>query len=283
MGRMLVKIQHLKHARLLAIIILCTFIGGASTAITRAAIPDSSGVIHACYTTGLLGHTRLMDSTSTACSAGETALTWDQTGAASGVLQSDVSGKDLSGAAMVYWNLGGINFSDADLSFSNLRGSDLTGANISGTNFEYASLDHANFTNQNLSNIDFTGADLRNSNLSGATFSNLTVDNANLSGSSLSSRNLSGTSWSGANLSGSNLSNSTFDLNPDFHLTHLESSNLTNDNFSGANFSGANLSNTTTTGATFTGATWTDPTNGPATCPDNTTADMNGDTCIGHL
>ena len=45
-------------------------------AAVRAAIPDPSGVIHACYRAN--GNLRLVDKSS--CTSSETALTWNQTG-----------------------------------------------------------------------------------------------------------------------------------------------------------------------------------------------------------
>jgi hypothetical protein len=45
-------------------------------AVVQAAIPDASGVIHACYRAN--GNLRLVDKSN--CTSGETALTWNQTG-----------------------------------------------------------------------------------------------------------------------------------------------------------------------------------------------------------
>jgi hypothetical protein len=45
-------------------------------AVVQAAIPDASGVIHACYRAN--GNLRLVDKSS--CTSGETPLTWNQTG-----------------------------------------------------------------------------------------------------------------------------------------------------------------------------------------------------------
>jgi hypothetical protein len=45
-------------------------------AVVQAAIPDPSGVIHACYRAN--GNLRLVDKSS--CTSGETALAWNQTG-----------------------------------------------------------------------------------------------------------------------------------------------------------------------------------------------------------
>jgi type VI secretion system secreted protein Hcp len=57
---------------------------GAGTAVAIAAIPSTSdGVIHACYSTGSSppGALRVIDADANqTCSAGETTLTWDQTG-----------------------------------------------------------------------------------------------------------------------------------------------------------------------------------------------------------
>ena len=44
-------------------------------AVVHAAIPDASGVIHACYRAN--GNLRLVDKSS--CTSSETALTWNQT------------------------------------------------------------------------------------------------------------------------------------------------------------------------------------------------------------
>ena len=45
-------------------------------AVVQAAIPDPSGVIHACYRSN--GNLRLVDKSS--CTSNETPLTWNQTG-----------------------------------------------------------------------------------------------------------------------------------------------------------------------------------------------------------
>src|SRR5262245_32343437 len=49
----------------------------AAIAIAQAAIPDSNGVIHACYKSN--GQIRVVNSAAN-CDANETALTWNQTG-----------------------------------------------------------------------------------------------------------------------------------------------------------------------------------------------------------
>lgn len=52
-----------------------------STAVTFAAIPDTSGVIHSCYNSGLLPSFKIYDpGAGQACGLGQTALTWTQNG-----------------------------------------------------------------------------------------------------------------------------------------------------------------------------------------------------------
>src|SRR3989442_7513098 len=53
----------------------------ATGGVAYATIPDSSGVIHSCYTKST-GTIRIIDATVTNCKSGETALTWNNTGPA---------------------------------------------------------------------------------------------------------------------------------------------------------------------------------------------------------
>jgi hypothetical protein len=67
----------------LAAVTLAAVVGGASTAVVMAAIPDGNGVIHACYrnSAGLLdpkGNLRIIDDASDSCTGQETSLIWDQ-------------------------------------------------------------------------------------------------------------------------------------------------------------------------------------------------------------
>lgn len=69
----------------LAAITLAAVVGGASTAVVLAAIPDGNGVLHGCYrnSAGLLdpkGNLRIIDSASENCTGQETAVNWDQEG-----------------------------------------------------------------------------------------------------------------------------------------------------------------------------------------------------------
>jgi hypothetical protein len=63
-------------------------VGGASTVLVNAAIPDTSGTIHGCYRTGGLlqsGALRVIDTgTSQTCNNNETGLNWSQSGGSGG-------------------------------------------------------------------------------------------------------------------------------------------------------------------------------------------------------
>lgn len=45
-----------------------------------ASIPDASGVIHACYTSGPSGRVRIIDDATASCNNNETAIAWNQAG-----------------------------------------------------------------------------------------------------------------------------------------------------------------------------------------------------------
>jgi hypothetical protein len=68
------------RGRRFGLLVLAVCVGGAVGGIAYASIPDSNGVIHACYlkTTGKL---RVIDSGGKGCQAGEKPLNWSQTGA----------------------------------------------------------------------------------------------------------------------------------------------------------------------------------------------------------
>lgn len=131
-----------------------------------------------------------------------------------------------------------------------LAGKDLSGAYIG---------DFTSSGGNDFSRIILRGAYLPNFSSSqgdiwrDADFSNAWMENADLDAD-----------FSGANFSGADLSNA----------------NLIG-NFSGANFSGANLSNTELMTGTFTGANFSGVRWGSATCPNGTTATVNG--CTGSF
>jgi hypothetical protein len=84
----------------LASITLATFVGGIMSAAVLAAIPDNSGVIHGCYKNNS-GSLKVIDSTATNCGSGETAVNWNQTGAAgTGDTQSAYAAFNSDGSAL---------------------------------------------------------------------------------------------------------------------------------------------------------------------------------------
>jgi hypothetical protein len=91
-----------------------TVVGGASTVLVRAAIPDTAGVIHGCYRgSGLLtnGTLRVVDTDAgKTCNSNETSLNWNQSssGGSSAPVVHDANGQALgtlletSGGTSVY-------------------------------------------------------------------------------------------------------------------------------------------------------------------------------------
>jgi hypothetical protein len=71
-----------EHTKLVAGLSAGVVVGAAGSAVVMASIPDSSGVIHACYSTGLLAKVKIIDSATQTCGANETAIAWNQTGPA---------------------------------------------------------------------------------------------------------------------------------------------------------------------------------------------------------
>lgn len=124
-------------------------------------------------------------------------------------------------------------------------------ANFSGSSFKYAQLRGAYLVESNLSNSDFSYA-----SISQLSFSSSQID---------------------ADLTSANLTNSNF-TSTNFFDAELQSANLTNANFTNSNLSYANLSGAITSGTVFTGVRWDN-----TTCPDGSSSNSHGNTCIGHL
>jgi uncharacterized protein YjbI with pentapeptide repeats len=249
--------------------------------IANAAIPDTTGTINSCYTGGLLPTFRIIDGTT--CNAGETRLWWKQGGSATGVLRTDLNGKDLTGAQMVYWDLRNMNFtgtifSSGNLSGADFKGSTLTNANLSGTN-----LSDTDFTNVSLTGVNLSNAQLNRTLLSGTTFGGANLSYTNFFNQNLSGKNLSTvTSFEGLTIASGNLSSVTLPSSPNFRSAGLNDTDLSGNNFSNGNFAGANLIGSTFGSSNVTNVTWVQ---GPlsAICPDATFASSHSNTCAGHL
>lgn len=68
--------------KLLASLGVFVAVVAGTTAVSFAAIPDTSGNIHSCYNNGLLPTLRIINSSSQSCGLGETSLNWAQDGGA---------------------------------------------------------------------------------------------------------------------------------------------------------------------------------------------------------
>jgi DNA-binding beta-propeller fold protein YncE len=104
-------------------------------------------------------------------------------------------------------------------------------------------------------------------NLKGATLSGCYLVKANLAKAVASNTNLKAADLAEADLGGTDLTQA-----------NLASAILINANLTGANLSGTNLAGAKMTGAILTGVTWSQ-----TTCPDGTTSNDDGGTCVGHL
>jgi hypothetical protein len=99
-------------------------------------------------------------------------------------------------------------------------------------------------------------------NLRQASLAGADLDGENLAGANLSGINLKGAILAGANLTGA----------------VLKQANLAGANLTGANLAGANLTGADLKGAVTTGVDWSD-----TTCPDGTSSNADGGTCVGHF
>jgi hypothetical protein len=60
-------------------LITAMVLGGATTAVVMASVPDANGIIHACRANNN-GSARIIDTANQSCSNSETAVNWNQTG-----------------------------------------------------------------------------------------------------------------------------------------------------------------------------------------------------------
>lgn len=87
-----------KNLKVLGIVITGAVVGGATTGVVMAAIPDSSGIIHGCRN-NLTRALTVVDSPSQSCGLGTTALDWSQNGKSSVVYRGHVSNIALEAGA----------------------------------------------------------------------------------------------------------------------------------------------------------------------------------------
>jgi hypothetical protein len=103
------------------------------------------------------------------------------------------------------------------------------------------------------------------------------LSSLDLSGADLSYASLIGAYLPGANLTGTNLTGANV------YNANLNSAILRDATLVAANLNGANLAYADLTGANLRRAILDNVIWGSTTCPDGTSSDTNGGTCIGHL
>jgi hypothetical protein len=124
-------------------------------------------------------------------------------------------------------------------------------------------LSGANLSGAYLNGLSLVGADMNNANFSGAVFINVSTFLA-----SMTNANFTGASFTNVILSFANMTRSIF-KNAHFTSANLSSANLTSATLLGA---------TGLLTATLTGVIWN-----KTVCPDHTTSNQDGGTCVGHL
>lgn len=305
------------NPKILTALIAGLILGGGSSMVALASIPDSDGKINACYS-NVSGAVRIIDSPGASCSGSETAVAWDQS-SGPGKMLSNFTNADLTNASLQHRDFRNVDFANANLGYANfsgadLRGADLTEANMYGTQFGLANLSNADMSG-NVSGASFSvGGDVTGLDLTDGIFGSLGGDfrNAIFSNTTIAglAGNMSGLDFddiillSGAHIQYSELEGADFSgLTLD--NTHFMETNLTNADFTGtiltdgrfndtdvsspglfvigADFTNAQFNGTYLLGADFSGATLTGATWSNATCPDGTNSNSNGNTCIGHL
>lgn len=263
-----------RHAKIVIGVIAGLVVGGAGS-VVFASIPDSNGVIHACYLNAT-GTVRIIDSATTNCNGLETAITWSQTGpqgaqgatgpqgpeGPGGFTSTELTDADFTGASLHFRDMSNMDLQNSIFREVRLYGTDLHGSNLSNTAMDsFAYIIRTDLHDSDLTGgaIGGYGSYLQDSDLSGANFTDVTVVN--------STNIYTNNDFSDANFT------RTF-----FNPSEFGTINFSNSNFSNADFVDTSLLNVDLTGATLTGATWDN-----VTCPDNTNSDNHSNTCVGHL
>lgn len=97
----------------------------------------------------------------------------------------DRTGRDYANADLGGANLGGVDFSDADLSGADLGDAHLGGADLGDADLSDVSFDGANLAGADLSGAELDGADFTGANLKGANLVETDLDGATLAGANL--------------------------------------------------------------------------------------------------
>jgi Pentapeptide repeats (8 copies)/Collagen triple helix repeat (20 copies) len=241
--------------------------------IAYAAIPDSSGIIHGCYTTSSAHGQHLLTVHDTAqsptCRRGETAIQWNQTGpqgpagavGATGP-KGDTGATGPAGMAGPKGDTGAAGPAGATGPAGPAGPQGLPGS-TSTTLCPGCALSGANLTGAILPRAYLSGADLSDATLAGASLSGATLTGANMFDSDLTSADLTNAALGGADLSNATLTRAT-----------LTNADLTSANLSGASLAGAVFS--AAAPPILDGVVWSN-----TLCPDGSNSDTHGNTCVG--
>ncbi len=272
-----------KQKKVVALLALGVVLGGAGTALVGAAIPDADGKIHACYSTGMLGRVRIIDSPSQTCRSGETAISWDQSagsggGAAGGFISNNLPDSTFRMASLQYRDLKNITFSGSEWVGSDLTGSHLTGSSFTGNTFKPGpdAHDYMNLAGVVAAGVNFSSSYFEfNFRAPGANFSGANFTNATFEGG-LDGAGVSATDFTDANFQNANFTGTIFKPYPGAPNFGPPWNQFKGGDFSGAQFVDANLNGVMFTGSSFVSAIWDN-----TVCPDGSNSDSHGNTCVG--
>lgn len=272
-----------KQTKLVTILAVSVVVSVLGAALVSAAIPDANGKIHACYTTGVLGRVRIIDSPTQTCRNNETAISWDQSGgsapaAPGGFVSSNLPNSKFRVASLPYRDLQNMNFTGSTWEASDLTGSNLVGSNLTNNTFKVMlnPSNYMSFIDADAHGVNFTGSYFEfNLHASGANFSGANFTNVTFEGG-LDGAGVSATDFTNANFQNANFTGSIFIPYPGAPGFPPAWNNFKGGDFSGAQFVNANLNGVVFTGSNFTTATWSN-----TICPDGTNSNSHGNTCIG--
>ena len=155
-------------------------------------------------------------------------------------LRPDLSGADLSLAALQRFDFTGVDLAAANLSKANLRSVNLTSARLDGANLFQVHLVQASLMGASLREVDASEAELRRANLSNAYLVGATLVKADLRGAILTEADLSRANLRGSHLINASLSRAMIGtanlVDVDLRSANLQYSVLDNSNLTGAKF-----------------------------------------------
>lgn len=155
------------HIKVITALIVGLVIGSGSLAAVYASIPDSGGIIHACYrSSGLAsnGQVRIINTPGQSCNNNETAVSWNSV--TPGQFLTNLVGADFTNTSLAYRNFANTDMHDAIFDQTALQGVDLRSANLTNATFR---------SSLNLNNTNLTDANFSSSNWGQATVTGVTL------------------------------------------------------------------------------------------------------------